>query len=307
MINRGLIRPLIFALTLLGCNFILVVKVSGGEQNDAAYLAGLESQIVFKDGVPNPEESRLEVDLKRVRAIAVDETNTRLQVLAWRVLAAIKDPSQLDFLLDIAATRKTNDYWFNLAGAIRAQVRGPMDEIKLKPLLKDSNRVGELLLVLVDTKNIEILALIFDPKNGTSEFAVPTINEFIECRLRKQLEIDLKIVEPFLKVSCQTQVSGQKRSILNAARLRFPWAASALIGLMIEDHKVKPESKAEREDLEKERISCVARDLKLFQGLCVQDFGDGLGKSTAEVENAYAKCVQWWDSHKADPKYNISK
>ena len=300
MINRAIIRPLIFVLTVLGCDLILLAKVTGGEQNDAEYLAKLESQIVFKDGVPNPEESRLEVDLKRVRAIALDEKNERLQVLAWDVLAAIKDPSQLDFLLDIAATRKTNDNWFNLSSAIRPQVRSPEDEIKLKPFLGSQERIGDLIPALFNTKNSELINMILNPKNGNSGFSVPAVNEFIEYRLKNNLELDPKLIEPFLVAACSKPVSDQNASIVLGARLGFSWAVGCLMDLIITAHKGKPASKAKKEEAEEKRIASVNRNLILLQKLCGQDFGAGMGKSTAEVENAFSKCLLWWGSHKND-------
>ena len=307
MINSGTIQPLAAVLAVLGFNLILLAKVTGGEQNDAEYLAKLESQIVFKDGIPNPEESRLEVDLKRVRTIAVDEGKSRLQVLAWRVLAAIKDPSQIDFLLAIAANRKTNDNWYNLASAIRPQVRNPEDEIKLKPFLESQERIGDLIPSLFNTKNTELIKMILNPTNGNSNFVVPYVNEFIEHRLKNNLELDPKLVEPFLRAACSKPVSDQNVSIALSARLGFPWAVGCLVDLIITAHKGKPVSKAKKEEAEEKRIALVCRSLILLQGLCGQDFGAGLGKSASEVEKAYSKCLQWWDSHKADSKYDISK
>lgn len=67
---------------------------------DVEYVSGLcKEEVVWKDEMPDPEQTNIQIDIPRVQALATDLPRGHM---AWFVLAAVKNPSQLDFLVRAA-------------------------------------------------------------------------------------------------------------------------------------------------------------------------------------------------------------
>ena len=285
---------------------------------DEEYLSKLMEKVEFRDGVPAVDETHLDADLTRVRSLAKDPKRPLARYLAFKILCAVKEPKQLEFLLDVLKSSESKAL-FNepdLMKFLAAQVTTEDDNSKVSQMLTDEALSSQFLWALRNTNDGKIIENALNPKYGDNQLSAFAVNEFVIYRLDNKLSLNPKVVEPFLKRSCIRQGGKDKDAFDSAriaARLGFKWSSELLMKSVAQ--RMKRQSADSKALPEKERIEFLNACISSVQTLSRQDFGlpsSGLppnqiqapdAETRATVESAAEKCLTWWKSAQQDPQF----
>jgi hypothetical protein len=281
---------------------------------DKAYLAGLYEQISWKDAVADLEETNLKVDIRRVQQIA--KNNKDLQWDALVVLCAVKEPSQLEFLVSILASPENRAFYSGPSGIahyLAAQVRSEDDIEKMKSLLNNESLLPPLLLAIRKTTNAELVKKALNPTFADNTSSALDVTDFITYRLENKLPIQAKPeLEAFLRRSCSRKGwsdSGSWHSARIASTLRYAWVCEWMINAMCDLQKRPP-----RPD-DAARWNFINETIVLLAEVSGQDFGrthippenaKADEQTKKDVAAAVEKCLDWWKTASADPKYRLN-
>ncbi len=290
----------------LGLSFAIRCEEAGA---DKQYLSGLYAKLVWNEGVPNPDDSQFEIDLDRVHRIV--QANKELVWKGCTVLCAVKEPSQLPFLVEILSQEGNRTFFSGKSGLAKylaAQVRTDDDVRKLDPLLKDSKLFPELLFAIRNTTRKEDVQRALDPKITVAD--AHDVVVFIRYRLDHSLPAGTpEEQERFLKaaVSQPERDTANREAAQLAARLHQPWVAEWLIKNVkkVRDNKTSQES---------DRLFDLNELLACLSDSTGQDFGrkhpdpaeqNKTDAARADVLSRVDRCLAWWSKASSDPKYLI--
>jgi hypothetical protein len=299
--RSGRVLALIVSLLLISRH---LPAADSKDDPDYLYVRQLYEKIQWKDEMPDLEETNIQVDIPRAQRLAADYGKRRTQHLAWFVLAAVKEPSQLDFLVRTAL--KKEDFmncWTGqgqLSRAIAALVRTPDDEKKLAPLLEKEKAFPGLIWALRNTNDPKMLKRVLDPKHDEDAMAAYAVVEFMSYRLEKKLPLEAKDAEAFLKACAYTKRKGIGSEKYIAAKIAggfgFPWAVKALMDniFWLEKLEIREfDSRHQNRDA-----------LLLIEKISGESFGAAATKDGEPVTVPLRKCIAWWETHSKDAKYS---
>ena len=285
------------------------------------------------------EQTKLEIDVERVQKLASSSKDDRVRYLACDVLAAVKEPSQLDFFISLADRKDEPIFWSNLSGLIATQVRTPADEKKVARFFKDDKLLPDIVWAARNTSDSELLKRILDPKpiqfkpvgiNHLGNFMPSRIRDFLYYRLHHKIPTDPKLVEPVLKAICVRKHSGGGdgyHAAIIASRFGFPWAVQWFVNLLQQKPEQAPSQMKELG--ERSGLNMANEAIVCIQNLVKQDFGASKAKELIdpssrieeeraaveganqkhrpEIEAAINKCLAWWEQNSKDPRYQLKE
>ncbi len=276
---------------------------------DKQYLSGLYAKLVWNEGVPNPDETHIEIDLDRVHRMV--KSNKDFVWEGCTVLCAVKEPSQLPFLVELLSHEENRTFFSTesgLAKYLAAQVRTDEDIRKLDPLLKNPKLFPELLFAIRNTTRKEDVQRTLDPKITVAD--THDVVVFIQYRLDHSLPAGTpEEQERFLKAAVlqPERDTANREAAQLAARLHQPWVAEWLIKNVkkVRDNKASQES---------DRLFDLNELLACLSDATGQDFGRKHPDSAEEFKTEAARadilsrvdrCLAWWSKASSDSKYLI--